>query len=29
MQFLIMSRTGKPANGSAAPHPNHSEKEVP
>jgi transcriptional regulator of arginine metabolism len=28
-QFLIMSRTGKPANGSAAPHPNHSEKEVP
>jgi hypothetical protein len=26
---LIMSRTGKPANGSAAPHPNHSEKEVP
>lgn len=28
-QFLIMSRTGKPANGSAVPHPNHSEKEVP
>ncbi len=28
-QFLIMSRTGKPANGSADPHPNHSEKEVP
>jgi transcriptional regulator of arginine metabolism len=28
-QFLIMSRTGKPANGSAAPHPNDSEKEVP
>jgi transcriptional regulator of arginine metabolism len=27
-QFLIMSRTGKPANGSAAPHPNHTEKEV-
>jgi transcriptional regulator of arginine metabolism len=26
-QFLIMSRTGKPANGSAAPRPNHSEKE--
>lgn len=25
-QFLIMSRTGKPANGSAVPHPNHSEK---
>ena len=28
-QFLIMSRTGKPANGSADPHPNHSEKEIP
>jgi transcriptional regulator of arginine metabolism len=28
-QFLIMSRTGKPANGSAVPHPNQSEKEVP
>jgi transcriptional regulator of arginine metabolism len=28
-QFLIMSRTGKPVNGSASPHPNHGEKEVP
>jgi transcriptional regulator of arginine metabolism len=28
-QFLIMSRTGRPANGSAVPHPDHSEKEVP
>ena len=28
-QFLIMSRTGKPPNGSADPHPNHSEKELP
>jgi transcriptional regulator of arginine metabolism len=28
-QFLIMSRTGKPANGSADPHPNHSEKDIP
>jgi len=28
-QFLIMSRTGKPANGSADHHPNHSEKEIP
>jgi transcriptional regulator of arginine metabolism len=28
-QFLIMSRTGKPVNGSAAPHPNNSEKELP
>jgi transcriptional regulator of arginine metabolism len=27
-QFLIMSRTGKPANGSTASHPNHSEKEI-
>lgn len=27
-QFLIMSRTGKPANGSATPHPNHSEKDL-
>ena len=27
-QFLIMSRTGKPANGSADPHPNHSEKDI-
>ena len=27
-QFLIMSRTGKPANGSAASHPNHNEKEM-
>jgi transcriptional regulator of arginine metabolism len=27
-QFLIMSRTGKPANGSAAPHPNHSEEDT-
>jgi transcriptional regulator of arginine metabolism len=28
-QFLIMSRTGKPVNGSAAPHPNNGEKELP
>ena len=28
-QFLIMSRTGKPSNGSADPHPNHSEKDIP
>ena len=28
-QFLIMSRTGKPGNGSADPHPNHSEKDIP
>jgi transcriptional regulator of arginine metabolism len=28
-QFLIMSRTGKPGNGSAVPHSNHNEKEVP
>jgi len=28
-RFLIMSRTGKPGNGSAVPHPNHNEKEVP
>lgn len=28
-QFLIMSQSGKPANGSAILHPNHSEKEVP
>jgi transcriptional regulator of arginine metabolism len=27
-QFLIMSRTGKPANGTATPHPNHSEKDM-
>ena len=27
-QFLIMSRTGKPANGSIAPHPNHSKRKV-
>ena len=27
-QFLIMSRTGKPANGSIAPHPNHSKGKV-
>jgi transcriptional regulator of arginine metabolism len=27
-QFLIMSRTGKPANGSAMPHPNHSEEDT-
>jgi transcriptional regulator of arginine metabolism len=26
-QFLIMSRTGKPANGSAPPHSNHNEKD--
>ena len=26
-QFLIMSRTGKPANGSVPPHPNHSDKD--
>ena len=27
-RFLIMSRTGKPANGSIAPHPNHSKRKV-